>query len=175
MAKKDLAKEPEVKTSAAPDSKPLTRTALARQLAAANQDLNAVYESEHRWRLDLLKANEEISRDTVDIEVEIRRLQQEELQLKARHSELEKQRDKLADDDKELSRQCEVLQRERDELQAKRENLTESVKELGSEGEALVRDVAKLKADVERLEALRKDYLTQIAKFRSQKAKLVEE
>ncbi|HOX05492.1 MAG TPA: hypothetical protein PK280_03740 [Planctomycetota bacterium] len=175
MAKKDLAKELEAKAPAAAESKPLTRTALARQLAAANQDLNAVYESEHRWRLDLLKANEEISRDTVDIEVEIRRLQQEELQLKARLAELEKGRDKLAAEDKELTRQVDQLERERDDLQGKCESLNEAVKELTSENDSLGKDVAKLKAEVDRLEALRKEYLSQIAKFRSQKAKLVEE
>ena len=175
MAKKDLARDSVAKAPVAPDLKPVTRTALARKLAAANQDLNALYETEHQWRLDILKANEEISRDTVDLEIEIRRLQQEEVQLKGRFGELEKQRDKLTDETKELGRQCEVMQRERDELQSRRDSLSESVKDLGGETETLARDVAKLKADVERLEALRKDYLAQIAKFRSQKAKLVEE
>lgn len=174
MAKKDLARSPEAKVPAGAD-KPPTRTALARQLAAANQDLNAVYESEHRWRLDLLKANEEISRDTVDIEVEIRRLQQEELQLKVRLAELEKGRDKLAAEDKELTRQSDLLERERDDLQGKCGSLNEAVKELTRENDSLAKDVAKLKVDVDRLEGLRKEYLAQIAKFRSQKAKLVEE
>ncbi len=172
MAKKD---HPAAKAPAGPDSKSLTRTALARQLSAASQDLNAVYESEHQWRLDLLKANEEISRDTVDIEVEIRRLQQEELQLKGKLVELEKQRDKLSAEEKELTRQNDQLERERDDFQGKCDSLQESVKELAGENDALAKDAAKLKADVDRLEGLRKEYLAQIAKFRSQKAKLVEE
>jgi chromosome segregation ATPase len=172
MAKKDAEKPvagAESKASA------LTRTALARQLAAANQDLNAVYEAEHQWRLDLLKANEEISRDTVDVEVEIRRLQQEELQLKGKLEELEKQRDKLAAEDKDLTRQRDTLQAECDELETKRAGLTDAVKSLTRETDTLGKEVTKLKSDVERLEALRKEYLAQIAKFKSQKAKLVEE
>jgi chromosome segregation ATPase len=174
MAKKDLARSHDARVSGGADKAP-TRTALARQLAAASQDLNSVYESEHKWRLDLLKANEEISRDTVDIEVEIRRLQQEELQLKARLAEFEKGRDKLAAEDKELTRQHDQLERERDDLQGKVDSLSEAVKELTRENDSLAKDVAKLKVDVDRLEGLRKEYLAQIAKFRSQKAKLVEE
>jgi chromosome segregation ATPase len=172
-----MAKKESAKATASPDSKAaaMTRTSLARQLAAANQDLNAVYESEHQWRLELLKANEEISRDTVDIEVEIRRLQQEELGLKGKFAELAKLRDKLAVEDKDLVHQTDALERERDDLQAKRDTLEENVKDLTRESDGLAKDVDKLKADVERLESLRKEYLSQIAKFRSQKAKLVEE
>ena len=172
MAKKEPAREPAAAESKAAAT---TRTALARQLAAANQDLNSVHDSEHQWRLDLLKANEEISRDTVDIEVEVRRLQQEQVQLKSRLAELDKLRDKLAIEHKELARQCDSLERERDDLQAKHDALEESSKELTRESDSLGKDVTKLKADVERLESLRKEYLAQIAKFRSQKAKLVEE
>jgi chromosome segregation ATPase len=172
MAKKDAERHvagAESKASA------LTRTALARQLAAANQDLNAVYEAEHQWRLDLLKANEEISRDTVDVEVEIRRLQQEELQLKAKLEDLEKQRDKLAAEDKDLTRQRDALQAECEQLDTQRVGLSDAVKNLTRETDAQGKEVAKLKADVDRLEALRKEYLAQIAKFKTQKAKLVEE
>ena len=157
------------------------RTAVARQLVAANQDLKSVYETEHQWRLDLLKANEDLSRETVSMETEIRKLQQENLQLKATLAELTKQRDALAIEVANLSRQRDVLKEQTDKSSAERDHLDSAVKELTRERESLSKHVgelgkelAKLKADVERLEALRKEYLSQIARFRSEKAKLVE-
>jgi prefoldin subunit 5 len=95
--------------------------------------------------------------------VEVRRLQQEQVQLKSRLAELDKLRDKLAIEHKELARQCDSLERERDDLQAKHDALEESSKELTRESDSLGKDVTKLKADVERLESLRKEYLAQIA------------
>ena len=61
---------------------------LASIIAAANEKVTEVHEAEHQWRLDLLKENENFSRETVDTEVEIRRLQNEQETLSSRLKEL---------------------------------------------------------------------------------------
>lgn len=150
-----------------------TRSGLSRQLVAASQEVKAAYETEHQWRLDLLKANEELSRETAAIESEIGQLQQKELEIKGLIAGLTKQRDALAGEVKDLNRQRDVLQREQEKLQPRRDDLDREAEGLRRENEALGRESAKLKADVERLDALRREYMSQISKFRQQKAKLV--
>jgi chromosome segregation ATPase len=152
-----------------------TRSGLSRQLVAASQEVKAAYETEHQWRLDLIKANEELSRETGAIESEIGQLQQKELELKTLLSGLAKQREALSGEVKDLTRQCDTLQREQEKLQPRRDELEEEVEGLRRENENLGKDTAKLKAEVERLDALRREYLSQISKFRQQKAKLVGE
>ena len=164
------------KSSGAPQ-----RTTLARQLVAANQDLKTVYETEHRWRLDLLKANEDLSRETAAVEAEIRRLQQEGLQHRSRLTALDKQRGQLVSEAKGLARQisslegqCEKAGVERDGLEKNCKALSRQKDSLSKEAGRLGKDIARLKSDVARLAALRKQYLSQIAKFRTAKARLVE-
>lgn len=156
------------------------QTAFERQLVGANQDLKAVYETEHQWRLDLLKANEDLSRETVGVEAEIRRLQQQELQLKKTIAELQDHRAQLSSTGKELSRQSKELRRQRNAARIQCDGLAKNVKALTQEKGSLLKkandlgkQLGKLKSDVERLETIRKQYLSEIAKFRTQKAKLV--
>ena len=158
------------------------RTTLARQLVAANQDLKAIFESESEWRMELLQENEQLTRDTVDTEAEIKRLQDQQLQLGASLGALRNERDGVGSEVQELSRSNDSLQREHDKSDSQRDDLVDKVKglkhslgQLQKETTQLGKEAGKLEGDVERLEQLRKEYLAQVGKFRKQKSKLLDD
>jgi chromosome segregation ATPase len=161
--------------------------ALATAVAAANDKVAEVHQAEHSWRLDLLKENETLSRETVDTEVEIRRLQNEQESLTARLKELSAQRGKAAKAVEELTKQVSDLEKARDlaearrsDLEAQAKQLDRVVKDLDRDNGALARDNAKLDKqreklveDVDRLKKLKTDYLSAINKFKGEKTDLL--
>ena len=128
------------------------RDELDRDMAKANKELSAITEEQHQRRLALLKANEDVTREIVDVQVEIDRLQSVIEQGTRQFSSLDAQRVELQGHHRRLKRETEDLTREDDSL--KDENKT-----LSSERSALDEEVTRLKK-------LKADYLAALSKFK---------
>lgn len=185
-----MAKKKQKKTKKKAVGKKAPRTAggsaprgtLARQLVAVNQDLNEIYDAEHQWRLELLKANEELSRQTVDTEVEIRRFQQQQTQAQKELTTLLREREAANSAASDLTRKVDSAQREFDKIVAKRDDLDQTVKKLTrenanfkKEAEKLAKERQRLQTDVDRLKRLSREYRDEVAKFRREKSKLLDD
>ncbi len=120
-----------------------------------NDQLEGIVAEEHQRRLAYLKANEDITRDTVDVEVEIRRLQniieQSTMQLGA----LNDQRVELEGNQRRLNREVDDMTRDDEGLK--------------DENEKLDTEQTSLDQETTRLKKLKADYISAIAKFKGQK------
>jgi chromosome segregation ATPase len=120
-----------------------------------NDQLEGIVAEEHQRRLAYLKRNEDITRETVDVEVEIRRLQNVIEQSTMQLASLNDQRVELEGNQRRLKR--EVGDMTRDD-----EGLKEENEKLSSERTALDHEVTRLKK-------LKADYISAIAKFKGEK------
>jgi len=131
------------------------REELDMDMQKVNDQLTAILDEQHQRRLALLKRNEDITRETVDVEVDIRRLENTLESLTGQLSTYNEQRVDLEGTHRRLDR--EVGDLERDDASLKDEN-----GKLGSER-------ARLEEEVTRLKKLRQDYLGAIGKFKTEK------
>ncbi len=120
-----------------------------------NEQLEGIVGEEHQRRLAYLKLNEDISRETVDVEVEIRRLQNVIEQSTMQLASLNDQRVELEGNQRRLKREVSDMTRDDDGLKEENEKLS-------SEREALDREVTRLKK-------LKADYISALAKFKGEK------
>ena len=119
-----------------------------------NEQLQAIVGEEHQRRLAYLKRNEEITRQTVDVEVEIRRLQNIIEQSSMRLASLNDQRVELEGNQRRLNREVEDMTLDDDGL--KEENA-----KLGTQRTSLDQEVSRLKK-------LKADYISAIGKFKGE-------
>jgi chromosome segregation ATPase len=120
-----------------------------------NEQLEGIVTEEHQRRLAYLKRNEDITRETVDVEVEIRRLQNVIEQSTMQLASLNDQRVELEGNQRRLKREVGDMTRDDDGLREENEKL-------GSERESLDREVTRLKK-------LKADYISAIAKFKGER------
>ncbi len=160
---------------------------VATKLKGVTEKMLEIQKEEETELVSLLKEIEAITRDTMNIENEIRRqnllkgtleaeqkalqkeLQQLERQNRADDNErkaAEKERQKLFDQNVQVRSELELL--ENDVKRLRTENSS-----LSSEAEGLQATSNKLKADVDRLTALREEYLKSIAKFKEVREELL--
>ena len=135
------------------------RVEVDKDMAKVNDQLASILEEQHHRRLALLGKNEEITRDTVDVEVDIRRLENIQDQLTRQLGGLNEQRVELEGTSRRLQREVGDLTREDD-------GLAEENSKLGTER-------TNLEEEVGRLKKLRADYIAAIAKFKSEKEGLL--
>lgn len=128
---------------------------LDKDMQRVNDQLIKIAEEQHAKRLALLKLNEGITRETVDVEVDIRRL--ENLQEQLSH-QLDTSNEQRVD----LEGTCRRLQRGVGDLSREDEGLTEENDRLGTER-------TRLDEEVNRLKRLRADYISAVAKFKTEK------
>ena len=131
------------------------REELDKDMKKVNEELGAIVEEQHLRRLALLKANEDVTREIVDVEVEIRRLENLIEQGSRQLASLNDQRVELEGNHRRLKRDVEDLTRED-------EGLAEENKTLSAERSSLDEEVARLKK-------LKADYLAALAKFKGGK------
>ena len=131
------------------------REDLDKDMKNVNDELGAIVEEQHQRRLALLKGNEDITRETVDVEVEIRRLQSVIEQSTRQLASLNDQKVELEGNERRLAREVGDLTREDDGL--KGENTT-----LSTERTALDEETSRLKK-------LKADYISAIAGFKGEK------
>lgn len=146
------------KDAGGPKKELRAREDLDRDMNRVNEQLSAFLDEQHQRRLALLKRNEDINRDTVDVEVEIRRLENIQEQLTRQLGGLNEQR-------VELEGTHRRLQREVNDLTSEDEGLSEENSKLGTERSHLDEEVTRLKK-------LRQDYISAIAKFKGEKESL---
>lgn len=120
-----------------------------------NDQLEGIVGEEHQRRLAFLKGNEEITRETVDVEVEIRRLQNIIEQSTMQLASLNDQRVELEGDQRRLHREVGDMTRD-----------DESLKD---ENEKLDAEQTSLDQETSRLKKLKADYISAIAKFKGQR------
>ncbi len=120
-----------------------------------NDQLERIVAEEHRRRLAFLKDNEDITRETVDVEVEIRRLQNIIEQSTMQLGSLNDQRVELEGSQRRLNREVDDMTRDD-------EGLKEENEKLGAERTSLDQETTRLKK-------LKADYISAIAKFKGQK------
>lgn len=131
------------------------RDELDKDTQKVNDQLAGIVDEQHQRRLAFLKKNEDITRETVDVEVEIRRLQNVIEQSTMQLASLNDQRVDLEGAQRRLQREVEDLTREDDGLKG--------------ENEALGTERTMLDQEVTRLKKLRADYISAIAKFKGEK------
>ena len=119
-----------------------------------NDALEKTVAEEHQRRLAYLKANEDITRETVDVEVEIRRLQNIIEQSTMRLASLNDQRVELEGNQRRLNREVEDMTLDDDGL--KEENAKLSTQR------------TSLDQEVSRLKKLKADYISAIGKFKGE-------
>jgi len=189
MAKKVGSEKPKVVRPAkeAVQQAPPTASEVNDAVMKANESVKTVFAAEDEWRLNLLKENETLSRETVDTEVDIRRLLDEQARLKDSVDSLAKEQAKLGDQVKDLSGKVSAAEKERDLAKARNADLKEdleafekAIHELTSENASLEKEVKKLGAqrdkldeDVKRLRKLHEEYVKTIAKFKEEKDDLL--
>jgi chromosome segregation ATPase len=127
------------------------REDLDNDMNKVNKELGAIVEEQHQRRLALLKANEDVTREIVDVEVEIRRLENLIEQGSRQFASLSDQRVELEGNHRRLKRDVEDLSREDGAL-------NDENKTLSSERSALDEEVTRLKK-------LKADYLSALSKF----------
>jgi len=132
------------------------REELDKDMGKVNNELGAIVEEQHQRRLALLKANEDVTREIVDVEVEIRRLENLIEQGSRQLASLNDQRVELEGNHRRLKRDVEDLTREDNAL-------NDENKTLSSERSALDEEVTRLKK-------LKADYLAALSKFKGGKA-----
>jgi chromosome segregation ATPase len=189
MAKKVASEKPRVVRSGKEGAQqaPPTAAEVNDAVMKANESVKTVFAAEDEWRLNLLKENETLSRETVDTEVDIRRLLDEQARLKESVEDLSKEQAKLGDQVKDLSGKVNGAEKERDLAKAKNADLKEdlealekTIHELTSENASLEKETKKLGTqrdkldeDVKRLRKLREEYAKTIAKFKEEKDDLL--
>ena len=131
------------------------REDLDRDTEKVNTQLASIVDEQHQRRLAFLKRNEDITRETVDVEVDIRRLQNVIEQSTMQLAALNDQRVDLEGSQRRLQREATDLTRDDDALNSENEKL-------GSERTSLDQEVSRLKK-------LKADYISAIAKFKGQK------
>jgi len=119
-----------------------------------NEQLQAIVGEEHQRRLAYLKRNEDITRQTIDVEVEIRRLQNIIEQSSMRLASLNDQRVELEGNQRRLNREDEDMTRDDD-------GLKEEDAKLSAQRTALDQEVSRLKK-------LKADYISAIGKFKAE-------
>jgi len=132
-----------------------TREEVDKDMHKVNDQLSSILEEQHHRRLALLKRNEDITRDTVDVEVDIRRLENIQEQLTRQLAGLNEQRVELEGTSRRLQREVDDLTREDDSLK--------------EENDRLGTERSRLEEETGRLKKLRADYISAIAKFKSEK------
>jgi chromosome segregation ATPase len=132
-----------------------TREEVDKDMHKVNDQLASILEEQHHRRLALLKRNEDITRDTVDVEVDIRRLENIQEQLTRQLAGLNEQRVELEGNSRRLQREVDDLTREDDGL--------------SEENEKLSTERTRLEEETGRLKKLRADYISAIAKFKGEK------
>ncbi len=123
-----------------------------------NDQLSGIVEEQHQRRLALLKQNEEITRESVDVEVEIRRLNNVIEQSTMRLASLSDQRVELEGNQRRLTREVQDMTRDDDGL--------------NEENERLSAERSALDQEVSRLKKLKADYISAIGKFKGEKENL---
>ena len=126
-----------------------------KDMQRVNEQLASLVEEQHQRRLALLKRNEDITRDTVDVEVDIRRLENIQEQLTRQLAGLNETRVDLEGNSRRLQREVGDLTREDSGLK--------------EENEKLSSERSRLEEEVGRLKKLRADYISAIAKFKGEK------
>ena len=133
MAKKKALKKASQKQAvrASAPAKPSVGAAQVNEaVMKANEAIKAVAGSETEWRLNLLKENEDLARETVDTEVDIRRLLDEHARLKSERAKLSKEQGGLAQSVAELSKQANAAEKENALAKAKQADLKDDVDKL---------------------------------------------
>ncbi len=131
------------------------REDLDKDMGKINEGVTAILEEQHARRVALLKRNEDVTRETVDVEVDIRRLETMQEQSTVQVGTLNEQRVDLEGNRRRLQRDVGDL--DRDDVALKDEN-----GKLGGER-------GRLDEEVGRLKKLRQDYLGAISKFKGEK------
>ncbi len=131
------------------------REDLDKDMNKVNTELVEIVEEQHQRRLALLKANEDVTREIVDVEVEIRRLESMIEQGSRQLASLNDQRVELEGNHRRLKRDTEDLTREDDSL--------------NDENKTLSAERSDLDQEVTRLKKLKADYLAAISNFKGGK------
>ncbi|MHC4247831.1 MAG: hypothetical protein ACYTKD_16450 [Planctomycetota bacterium] len=131
------------------------REELDKDMTKVNKELGAIVEEQHQRRLALLKANEDVTREIVDVEVEIRRLENMIEQGSRQLASLSDQQVELEGNHRRLKRDVEDLTREDDAL--------------NDENKTLSSERSSLDEEVSRLKKLKADYLSALSKFKGGK------
>ena len=131
------------------------REELDRDMGTVNRELGEIVEEQHQRRLALLKANEDVTREIVDVEVEIRRLENLIEQGSRQLASLNDQRVELEGNHRRLKRDVEDLSREDNAL--------------NDENKTLSSERSSLDEEVTRLKKLKADYLAALSKFKGGK------
>jgi len=175
-------------TQARPQARPAVRvpklpsagSRLSEKVITTNQRLLEIQREEEAALLELLRENEALSRDTVLIEMEVRRLKRLREQIDTDRAEHEREvrrlnaeRERLAtakrEGELELQRLRENLGTLKGEVASamrQREELLHAHAELQNEIDRLHDQNERLGMDVNRLRELKAEYLKSIAKYR---------
>jgi chromosome segregation ATPase len=153
---------------------------LSEKVIVTNQRLLEIQREEEDALLELLRENETLSRDTVLVEMEIRRLKQlreqidgdradYEREIRRLSAEREKMETARRDNELELQRLREGLATLKSEVASamrQREELLRAHGELQNEIDRLHDQNERLGQDIDRLRDLKAEYLKSIAKYR---------
>jgi len=166
---------------------PAGTASVVAKLKDAAAKMREIQKEEETQLVGLLKELEALTRDTVNIEGEIRRqnLLKGTLNAEARArqkelQELLRQNRSLENSRKETEKEHRRLSDENASLKAELASLEDHLKALQKENSAISPEVEKLKstndrlkADVQRLVALREEYLKSIAEFKKMRDELL--
>ncbi|MBN1916324.1 MAG: hypothetical protein JW889_00325 [Verrucomicrobia bacterium] len=153
---------------------------ISEKVIMTNQRLLEIQREEEEALLELLRENEALSRDTVLIEMEVRRLKRLREQIDADHAEHEREVRRLTaererldaakrDGELELQRLREGLGTLKGEVASamrQREELLRAHGEVQNEIDRLHEQNERLGQDMDRLRELKAEYLKSIAKYR---------
>jgi chromosome segregation ATPase len=159
---------------------PAAPPTVAEKLKEVADKMVEIRKEEETELVSLLKKIEEITRDTMNIENEIRRqnllkgtLDGERRTLQKEVQNLTRENRTNANTKKEAEKEREKLLEENAELKSQLSSLDEDARKFQKENSSLALEVEKLqannerlKADVERLTALREEYMKSISEFK---------